>query len=168
MEFSPFQNQDSPNEVNAPKPHPAGQQPNPFGRPFRRYIGRDEVQKRATSMGGANMFSRPPVTAPVPGQPAPVPAVSVQPHQGGGFMGGASPAPIQTLPGMPSNQGLRAPMPANPGLRAPMTGYTGGGGGTVQPPQVQPPMATVAPGNTMPVVRPGSVQFSLANRGWGA
>jgi hypothetical protein len=194
MAFSPFQNQDSPNEVNAPKPNPVGQ-------PFRRYIGRDEVQKRAISRGGANMFGRPPVVAPAPGQPAPAsPVLSavrsgapsnvgttlVNQNQNGGINPGGN-----SFPGSPINpaqaqakamemagvqqQGMvqnmvqsSVPRPANPGLRAPMPGYTGGGGGMGQPPQVQPPTAPVAPGNLMPVVRPGQVQFSLANRGWGA
>jgi hypothetical protein len=142
MAFSPFQNQDSPNEVNAPKVAPPA-----VGQPFKRYIGRDEVQKRAQSF---NSFTRPPVVAP-PQNPPAAPVAPVVPGQNGGIN-----------PGGNSFQGNAIPRPVNPGFRAPVPDVTGGGGGVRMP----APVAPVQPGNLMPVVRPQTPQFSLANRGW--
>jgi hypothetical protein len=120
------------------------------GKPFQRYIGRDEVNKRA--LGGLRSFDRPPVVAPppnlggnrLPTAPAPVPApvpiapvvnsAPVTPGNNGGFVGTSAPTAIPQRP-------IPIPAPMNAGYRAP----------------VQP----------MPTVPQRPIQYSLANRGWG-
>jgi len=157
--------------VQARKDREAGRNERPanpnIGKPFKRYIGGDEVQKRASNF---SMFNRPPVVAPapagsggengtgVPGQrTAPVELQRAAPFQ----------PPVQN-PGInPAGLGGVLPRPPIPAPPGPMGAVTGGGNTFGQMPQVtgvaRPGMA-----QPMPQVPQRPIQYSLANRRFGA
>jgi hypothetical protein len=134
------------------------------GKPFQRYIGRDEVQKRAGNMGGSGtMFGRLPVVAPAPTPRGPVSAPGGNNPNDGGVVGTSVPGQIpggavRQRPQMQPPGGLVASQPGGggmPGGFGPM--QRGGVVGTSVPGQI--------PG-AMPVVPQRPIQYSLANRGW--
>ena len=164
----------------------ARENPN-IGKPFRRYIGGDEVQKRAQNF---SMFNRPPVVAPSPTGPGGAP----RPSGPGGILPQMPPQnpginPNQMYSNLSQAQPVSGqPMSAGPGGILPqqqqavqrMSGMAGGsiGGATnmsMQNPGGTPmPQVTGMPGQRMlnssqpiPQVPRRPMQYSLANRGWG-
>ena len=138
-----------------------------IGKPFKRYIGGDEVQKRASNF---SMFNRPPVVAPAPAgsggengtgvpgqQTAPVELQRAAPFQ----------PPVQN-PGInPAGLGGVLPRPPIPAPGGPMGPELGGGNTFGQMPKV---VGAVGPrmAQPMPQVPQRPIQYSLANRRFGA
>lgn len=159
----------------------APENPN-IGKPFKRYIGGDEVQKRASNF---SMFSRPPVEAPPPGQrtapvqmppvPASTPSQVMQNNPNPGMNPNqmySDPSQVQPVPGQLMSAGPggilpRPPIPAPAGI---VGSVTGGGGIFGQMPQATGMTGQRMPnlGQPMPQVPQRPVQYSLANRRFGA
>jgi len=152
-----------------------------IGKPFKRYIGGDEVQKRASNF---SMFNRPPVVAPAPagsggengtGAPVqpPVQNPGINPNQ---MYSPPAPSglPMSSLvrglgsPGqpMPSGPGGAMPQPPMQPPGGPMGAVTGGGNTFGQMPQVTGAMRSGI-AQPMPQVPQRPMQYSLANRRFG-
>lgn len=129
-------------------------QVDPGFRPFQRYIGRDEVMKRATQPIAPQVI---PVTPGFSQTPPPaLGGIAVPP---GGAMGGASPQPIPPVNPVPPQPVPPAPVsppiqPVNPQVRQPIQPVNPG----------QPNQRTMPQAQRVPTVGRRPPMLSLANR----